>query len=145
MRARWLIGIGIVMVLGCNKGSQQFAPVSGKVTLNGQPLANATVSFQPIAKQGIEAGPGSTAKTNDKGEFTLKVSTGKLGAVVGKHRVIISSLEAKPEEDDSRPRRGGPELDDKVPSRYGPGGKDELTFEVVSGGTDKADFNLTSP
>jgi hypothetical protein len=120
--------------------------VSGKVTLNGQPLANATVSFQPIAPEGsMIAGLASVGKTNEKGEYSLVTLKGDKGAVVGKYRVLISSQFAKAAEDDSRPTRGGPEQDDKVPSRYGMGQKDEITFEVPSGGTDKADFPLTSP
>jgi hypothetical protein len=142
MRSRWLVYLAVTCAAGCS-GSKKFAPVSGKVTLNGDPLANATVSFQPIAKEGsIEAGPGSTGTTNDKGEFSLTVATGERGALVGKHRVIISSLNAKSGTED---RRGGPELFDKVPQRYAPGEPNALVFEVPAGGTDKAEFPLTSP
>ena len=143
MRMRFLIGVAIIAALGC--AGKKYAPVSGRVTLNGQPLANATVNFQPIAGEGkIEAGPGSTAKTNEKGEFVLTVDTGEKGAVVGKHRVVISALNPVVGEGDER-RRGGPELADKVPYRYSIGQKDELRFEVPAAGTDKADFALTSP
>jgi hypothetical protein len=142
MRSRWLAFALAVLAVGCG-GSKKFAPVSGKVTLNGEPLANATVSFQPIAKEGsTDAGPGSTGTTNDKGEFSLTVATGERGAVVGKHRVIISSLNAKSGTED---RRGGPELYDKVPHRYAPGEPNALIIEVPNGGTNKADFPLTSP
>jgi len=66
MRARLLLGFALVLGLGC--GSGKFAPVSGTVTMNGKPLAGALVIFSPIAKEGsIDAGPGSSGKTNDKG------------------------------------------------------------------------------
>jgi hypothetical protein len=115
--------------------------------MNGQPLANALVSFQPIAKEGEinAAGQGSTGKTNEKGEYILTFSNGKPGAVVGKHRVLISVLEPQVGDSDARPPRGGFPLANKVPERYGLGEKDELSFVVPAGGTDKADFPLTSP
>jgi hypothetical protein len=141
MRARLVLGLPLVLALGC--GGAKLAPVSGKVTLDGQPLAGATVSFQPIAPQGsTEAGPGSSAKTDDKGEYKLTTDKGVDGAVVGKHRVIITCLQQQVGDSDARPPRGGWPLADKVPSRYNADSKE--TFEVPRGGTDKADFNLTS-
>jgi hypothetical protein len=143
MRARLLVGLTLVAALGCGTG-RRIAPVSGTVTLNGQPLANATVNFQPIAPPGsIDAGVGSQAKTNDKGEFTLTTSTGENGAVVGKHRVMIQLLSEQVGDSDTRPPRGGWPLADKVPKRYN--SESQETFDVPSGGTTKAAFALTSP
>ena len=145
MRARWLIGAALLAAWGCG-GSQKFANVSGKVTLNGKPLANAMVAFQPFPPPGsIDAGEASVGKTNENGEFTLSTLKGSKGAQVGKHHVLISSQFTKAPEDDSRPPRGGFPQDDLVPKRYGMGEKDEITFDVPSGGTDKAIFTLTSP
>jgi len=146
MRIRMLIGVVAVVALGCG-GSKKAVPVSGTVTLDGKPLANATVSFQPWAPKGkMDAGGvGSTGKTNEKGEFTLTLVNGGTGAVTGKHRVVIlSHTQAADDDGDARPKRGGPEITNRVPERYGPGGKDELSFDVPSGGTNKADFPLTS-
>ncbi len=142
MRVRLLLGLALVLALGCGPG-RKFAPVSGKVTLDGQPLAGATVSFQPIAPPGsVEAAPGSIGTTNDKGEYNLTASTGQTGAWVGKHRVMITCLSQQVGAGDSRPPRGGWPLADKVPSRYNT--ESQETYEVPSGGTDKADFALTS-
>jgi hypothetical protein len=143
MRTRLPLGLAALLVLVPGCGSR-FAAVSGKVTLNGQPLANATVSFQPVAPPGSkDPGPGSQAKTNEKGEFTLQTSTGQNGAVVGTHRVSIIALDPQVGEGDARPPRGGWPLADKVPPRYN--ANTTLSFEVPSGGTDKADFALTAP
>ena len=143
MRAHLLLGFAILVIPGCTS-SAGFAPVSGKVTLNGDPLAHATVSFIPVGKPGsIEAGEGSTGKTNEQGQFKLTSSTGKWGALIGKHRVSISALDQKVGEHDTRPPRGGWPKADKVPIRYN--SKSALTFDVPPGGTDKADFELTSP
>jgi hypothetical protein len=142
MRAWLLFGITIVLAMGC--GTPKFAPVSGKVTLNGTPLPHGVVMFQPMGEPGsIKAGEGSTGKTNDKGEFTLRSSTGKLGALVGKHQVSISAPDPKVGAHDTRPPRGGWPVTDKVPARYN--AKSDLTWDVPPGGTDKANFDLTSP
>jgi len=142
MRARLTLALAAVLAFGC--GSGKYAPVSGKITLNGKLLAGASVSFQPIAKEGsIEAGTGSGATTDENGFYSLKVATGEKGAWVGKHRVMISQHAIDDSEDDARPTRGGPRQVDKIPSRYN--AKTELTFDVPSGGTDKADFDLKSP
>jgi hypothetical protein len=137
MRVRWTIGLACLLALGC--GSRKFAPVSGKVTLNGKPLPNATVAFNPIPREGSsEAGPSSIGTTNDKGEFTLRVDLHRWGAVVGKHRVAISAMSRKNGDGDARGA-----VVNTVPGRYN--AKSKLTFEVPSGGTDQANFELEFP
>jgi hypothetical protein len=128
----------LLLLAGCG-GPYHTAPVSGRVTLNGQPLAKASVSFQPVAVQGkLEPGPGSGAFTDADGRYTLRlISPDTPGAVVGKHKVRINLVpETNPNDDKPRPR---PQL----PARYN--GKTELEFDVPSGGTRSADFNLTTP
>jgi len=57
-----ILAIGVA---GCGGGGDGFkvAPVSGVVTLNGTPLANAQVRFQPSAKG--NPGPPSTGETDE--------------------------------------------------------------------------------
>ena len=59
--------------------------VSGKIMLRGKPLPNATVKFQP------ENGPTSYGKTNEAGEYMLKLNGRVSGAVVGNHTVSINT------------------------------------------------------
>ena len=124
------------LMAGC--GSEGLAPISGVVTLEGKPLAGASVHFEPIASgQGSEAGIGSYATTDENGRYELKtVDEDATGAVVGKHRVKISIAVAD-EEDDS-----GQTMTDKVPLWYNV--KTTLTFDVPEGGTESADFKLTT-
>jgi hypothetical protein len=141
MRLRVLFGSFLVLALGC--GGPKIATVKGKVTLNGKPLANALVTFQPIAPGGsIDAGPGSAAKTNAQGEFTLKAMTGASGAVVGEHRVLISVLTVGDTSGDERPVRGGPPLEETIPERYN---KESVLKFTVKPGPNEANFDLTSP
>jgi hypothetical protein len=137
MRGRLIVLSCVALpLLGC--GGNKLVPVSGKVTLNGKPLAGATVTFQPYNKGKREAGPASAGETNAQGEFTLKLSGKNAnGAVVGEHKVSISALQGPPPssaDDNPKPRV------DLVPERYNT--QTELKFQVPAGGTDKADFNL---
>jgi hypothetical protein len=143
MMSRWWLGAVLLTLVGCSD-APKVAPVSGKVLLNGKPLANATVTFSPIAKPGeVNAGDGSVGQTNDKGEYTLTNSRGLPGAQVGSHRIRISVIGAQAGNGDERRSRVGPAPKDPVPLRYN--AQSALTFDVTSGGTNQADFELTSP
>lgn len=137
-RSLSLLAVALPLAAGC--GPAGVVPVSGRVTLNGQPLANVHVSFQPIAA-GTEVNPGggSYAFTDADGRFTLRLVEGDApGAVVGKHRVEITPRNV----DDDRDRRGKGAVTG-VPAKYNR--HSDLTFDVPRGGTDQANFTLTAP
>jgi hypothetical protein len=126
-----LLGAVALATLGCGGSSHKTAPVSGKVTLNGQPLAGATVTFQPVASGSqADVGLGSYGVTDEQGKYALQVvGTERKGAVVGKHRVVFTAKEAQRDAGDDRGRAPAAALPSKE-------------FEVPAGGTDKADFSL---
>lgn len=116
-------------------------PVSGTITLDGQPLAGANITFQPTGgEKAGSAGPGSGAVTDAAGKYVLKTAEAKPcpGAVVGKHTVRITGAQDQRAADDDTQR---PPAKDPVPAHYRDG---SLTFEVPAAGTDKADFALQS-
>lgn len=128
------------MLLGCSKQKDySLAPISGTVTLDGQPLAGAVVNFQPRAQGGTTAGPGSVARTNDAGRYTLATIRDEPGAVVGVHlvRIYSSSPESLPSSDDTA--QAPPE---RVPQRYNY--RTQLTYEVRPDGSGSADFSLST-
>lgn len=130
------------MLLAAGCGSSGVASVSGRVTLDGKPLAGVHISFQPIATSGQQdPGSGSYAITGADGEYTLRVAVDdQAGAVVGKHRVEIV---ARNEFSDDTDRQGKPpRLWLNVPARYNR--FSELTFEVPPGGAPAANFDLKS-
>src|SRR5688572_22396068 len=103
-----LLAAVAVLSAGCSSEPYKTAPVSGRVTLNGQPLASAAVLFQPVATEGNNnPGPGSYGVTDADGRYTL-VLVGKetKGAVVAKHKVRIAAHDETPSDPyDDRPVR----------------------------------------
>lgn len=138
MHARYWILLPLVAALGCGG---KYAPVSGVVTLNGAPLADAYITFQPIGGANQEPGPGSYGKTDAQGRFTLRVvGDDRGGALPGAHTVSISAYTGQiPEPTEERIRK----VDNLVPERYN--GETTLRFEVPPSGTGAANFDLTSP
>lgn len=139
MRAQWVILLPLVAALGCGG---RYVPVSGQVTLNGEPLADAYVTFQPMGgPTNPEPGPGSHGKTDAEGRFTLLVvGDGRTGAVVGRHSVSISAYTGEiPEPTEERVQK----VENKVPERYN--AETTLRIEVPAGGTTGANFELVSP
>jgi hypothetical protein len=140
--ARWLLGLPLVFALGC--GSHRFVPVSGTITLDGQPLADARIVFHPLpAPNSTEVEPESFGFANEKGEYFLKVSRTQKGAVVGKHRVTITCFPPGATTSDAPRPPGVPAPVNRVPSRYNTE-EAGLQFEVPDGGTNKANFELVS-
>lgn len=132
----------LVGIWGCSDGSGlAVAPVSGTVTLNGEPLADATVSFQPVAKaNGGLAGKLSVGKTGADGKFTMKTTDDQDGAVVGQHVVRITTAQWHDSDDSEDPDQiqASQEI---LPTKYN--SQTELNFEVPAGGSQEANFTLT--
>lgn len=128
--------VAYLLLCGCGATEPyDFVPVSGQVTLDGSPLANAHVSFQPVSGQ-KDPGPGSSGVTDADGLYTLRAATlsKQKGAVIGKHMVTISITSADPNDDGGGGASG-------LPRQAGDG---TLTFDVPVGGAHSADFALTS-
>jgi hypothetical protein len=90
------LAIGLALIAGCGE-KPSIAPVSGIVTLNGTPLAGASIITQPIAAgDSLNAGYGSFATADDEGRFELElVKPPMKGAIIGEHRVMISPAAKK--------------------------------------------------
>jgi hypothetical protein len=127
-----------MFIAGCGKNPHRVAPVSGKVTRLGAPLANATVVFLPETKPGAMPSPTSRGETDSQGRYTLTTTEDKPGAVVGAHKVRISTLKSKA---GSETEGGGVLSRETVPEEYN--ARTTLTFTVPEEGTDAADFVLT--
>lgn len=149
--SQWFAASAVILILitvaGCSDG-RQAVPVSGTITLGGEPLEDIRVYFQPQAassgttgKKGPpEAGPGSYGLTDAEGKFTLRFSdTNGEGAVVGTHTVLLSDKRAEGAEEADAGEIEAP------PSRLPPSlARQPLTFEVKPDGENQANFELGS-
>ncbi len=114
--------------------------VSGVVTLDGKPLANATVTFIPVEpavpqskataigqrRKARVTVPSAWGVTDDQGRYQLRCYRNQLGAVLGKYKVQISK------------RENGKEV---VPEQFNT--QSSLMAEVKDG-DNEIPFNLTS-
>ena len=107
--------------------------------LDDKPLVRGLVNFQPINGEADNPGPESTGITDEQGRFELRTLKGDMGAVVGNHKVRITSRGTAERADQGADPRPSVEL---VPARYNL--QTKLTFPVPAEGTAKADFHLES-
>jgi len=159
---RWL-GCGAVVAaatLGCGKGDGvAFAPVEGRVTLDGQPLEAGEIRFQPDASQGNK-GPLSAAMLGAGGSFKLRGPGTRVGAVAGPHRVyFISPFKndvpeppllidgkyiSREEAAGGEPAASLPPNSWKVPRKFLQAETSGLTATVTKGTANVIEFNLES-
>lgn len=114
--------IACLLLMGCSGAGDRpdLGEVSGIVTLDGQPLAHASISF---IQEGFRP---SIGQTDDQGRYELTYIRDIKGAAVGTHMVKIKVF--------------GPGAQ-KVPPRYN--SESELTCEVKPG-HNEINFDLTS-
>jgi hypothetical protein len=157
----WLGGCLVVAAatLGCGKGdSVAFAPVEGRVTLDGKPLESGEIRFQPDTSQGNK-GPLSAAVLGAGGSFKLRGPGARVGAVPGPHRVYFVSpfkdeapepplfIDGKYVQADPAAGVPVPPLSPsswKVPRKCLAAETSELTATVTEGTANVIEFNLES-
>jgi hypothetical protein len=123
-----------VCTVGC--GDEGLVPVEGRVTLDGQPLANATVMFSPLKA----TDPGPFAGTTDaEGRFAMRTpADGRSGAAVGEYMVFITTVKSDPSGMEGAPP---PPQKEVVPDDWRNGSQ---RYSVPEGGTIDASFDLES-
>ena len=75
---------GAVAGCGPRPGTDPTANVTGTVTLDGQPIERVSVAFMP------ESGRPASGLTDASGNFELSTFDTGDGAVLGKHKVVLS-------------------------------------------------------
>lgn len=124
-------------LLGCGDSGPRLVPVTGVVTLDGKPVADAGVMFKPAGSL-----PPASANTDVQGKFSL-ATLNKPGAVLGEHQVSIVKQETTGVGDFGAVGPGGAQVKWIVPKKYGVPETSGLKATVTE---DKHDFqfNLSS-
>lgn len=127
----------VTLLAGCGSDLPELGTVTGIVTLDDKPLADATVVFEP------ENDRFSQGFTDAEGRYELMYKVGVAGAALGKHTVRITKFEGggEGEEEDDPAGADGEEAKSIVPAAYNT--QTTLTEEVKSG-SQEIDFKLSS-
>lgn len=104
--------------------------VTGVITLDGQPLADADVTFQPEGEGRAAAGT-----TDSQGHYELVYLNDAKGAIVGPNLVSVTTFR------DAADDGSTPEVPEKLPSRYQ---SDSSVKVEVEKGSNTFDFDLES-
>ena len=119
-----LFSLFAVLLTGCGDGGPDLCEVEGTVTLDGQPLKEAELTFVP---QNVPTTMISYGNTDDAGHYTLAFTAAKMGAIPATHHVRIELPGGKNAQ--------------KLPKKYQAQGS--ITAEVKDG-HNVVDFALTS-
>lgn len=134
-----LLSVSIVVLSGCGSGgTADTRSVTGTVTYNGAPVADASVTLTP------ENGRPATGITDSAGKFTLTTFKQSDGAVPGKHKVSVA-----PNASQIPPMPGTPEAaaaaagKPPFPPRYSNPETSGLTADVKESGGNDFTFGMT--
>ena len=121
--------IALVALAGCN-GRTDLGQVTGRVTLDGQPLENACLEFVPLEGHGSNA----FGRCDSDGNYAVMFAHNAKGATLGKNRVRITTRDVY---QDSSGREAWSR--ERVPARYNT--RSELDVSVQPG-ANVFDFSL---
>jgi hypothetical protein len=112
---------------GCARGDgPELGSVRGTVSLDGKPITNASVTFW------LGTGRPSVGVTDAAGRYELRFTVNQTGALIGEHRVYIST--AVPQQDETTPA-------ERIPAKFNV--KSTLVREVKPG-KNTIDFDIQS-
>lgn len=139
----------IVFAVGCSaRSGPPIAPVSGKVTVDGQPMADIIVTFEPLTTDAsADQRATSLGITDAQGRFVLKGGGEQFnGALVGKHRVRLAKKEPQLMDEldpNYNARNEMKKLKNfkQLPKKYN--ASSDLTIDVPASGTHKAAFDIS--
>lgn len=139
-----LLFVTLVSVGGCGAGVDplQRQAVVGNVTLNGEPIEEGSITFQPEAASGETTTGGATATgaVISEGKYEIPKEN---GLAPGSYRVSISSPEPVPDRSgDDLMNNPGPPRKERVAAKYN--SKSELQAKIESGSQNTFDFQVTS-
>ncbi len=114
----------LITVAGCSGDELKLVPVEGHVTLDGQPVADAGVCFEPV-----DGGPVGSATTDAGGYFSINTAN-RPGAISGKHYVTLTKQRMLGLNSDGSLGLNGVTVEWIVPQRYTKKATSGLTADV---------------
>jgi hypothetical protein len=144
--------VALVTAVGCENKDANLplrVPVSGVVTFENQPLANATVIFYPTSHEHT-----ATAMTDENGRYELQTFRPGDGAVPGQFSVTVRKVEVKAgrtsggdetnDDGGDTGGEGGPPAVERslIPAKYGSIGTSMLKADVAETGENVFPFTL---
>ena len=131
---RLLLGTVLSLALvGCAQSNT--IKVTGTVTLDGKPVDQAEVTFQPAE------GRIATGVTDSQGRFELSTNSPGDGAVPGDHKVTISQYYSA---GNPPPMMPGSQIPSRFPQKYGDPSQSPFTAKVLRGGKNDFQFDMKS-
>ena len=122
-----------LLAFGCgdSRGVGKVYPVTGKITLNGEPLTVTTtmVLFRPDASRGNASRFEPAGTVDADGDYTV-FTDGKEGAPSGWYKVIVTATST--EVQTTHGKRDHPRPKSLLPAKYGRAQTTELAVEVVA-------------
>jgi len=131
---------GLFALAGCGSKDEAagFVPVSGNITVNGNPTGNVLLTFVP---QGDTKGNGGSGTTDSTGRYEVTTPQGQKGLLPGKYKVVASR---RLNPDGSPPDPNTPPIEsnarETLPAKYSDENKTELTLNIAAG--DKRSFDF---
>ena len=129
-----------LLLAGCSDTpTSRLVPISGVITMDGQPLVGALVEFEPVPGRAGDPSfnPSSSGTTDGEGRFWLDTPFGA-GAVAGEHVVKIWETVEVESDEELDPNK---KLELRLLPEFS---KQGLPFTVPEEGTREADFALQS-
>lgn len=125
------LAVVLASILGCSSG-ENYQPMTGNVTVDGQPLEKGVITFYPN-------GPGTTVGGEIiEGQFKLAQEQ---GATPGKYRVEIVAYRASGKSEFDVDLNTQVPIEIQIlPARYNV--KSQLEVEVADGGSNEFEFAL---
>jgi hypothetical protein len=121
---------------GCGGGAAK-AKVSGKVVVQGQPVAGGSLTFSPLGEGNESAAKPAVAEIQSDGTFVVATDRTADGAAIGRHQVLFSAPSSNVQWDgygEPPPGLTSPYLGlvPKEPQVEVKTGQNELTIELVN-------------
>jgi hypothetical protein len=136
---KWTLLLSVLTLLcvaGCGRANPQGRlKLEGEVTLNGKPVTNGSIQFEPSGTQTERTQSGGVIT---EGKYRIDAAH---GLVAGEYKVRISVMEEVPGSrvDDPDPMKAKVEYKDVTPPEYGSASKQVIT---VSEGQTRFDFHM---